>query len=143
MTPDESKTMIKRHEGFRDYVYMDSAGYWTIGYGHALHPRSKMPKPVLEALFEYDYANAVTSYDTLGLDLDPVRQAAVTDMIFNIGIEGIERFKKMMAALKAKDFETAADEVVNSIYYSQVGNRAREIEHMIRTGTCSPIGKPV
>ena len=31
---EELKERIKEHEGFRSYVYKDSLGFATIGYGH-------------------------------------------------------------------------------------------------------------
>jgi len=135
MNESDTKAMIQRHEGFRNHVYKDSIGVLTVGYGHALHEGSTMPRSLLEDLFEYDYAIAEHGYNQLGLELDDVRRAALIDLIFNVGLAGVKRFKKMLLAIAQGDYETAADEIEQSHYYYQVGNRAKEITHMVRTGT--------
>ena len=28
---------IRVHEGYRRYPYVDSEGYWTVGWGHKIH----------------------------------------------------------------------------------------------------------
>jgi lysozyme len=43
------------------------------------------------------------------------------------------QFKKTLALLREGDFESAADELLDSRYAEQVGRRALEIADMIRT----------
>lgn len=128
------KDMIKRHEGFREEVYKDLLGNYTIGYGHCLSPGSTLPKNILELIFEYDYEIAAQGYSTLELDLDLKRRAAIVDLIFNMGLPRLKNFKLMLAALRRKDFKRAAEELQCSKYYSQVPNRAEEIRKIILNG---------
>jgi lysozyme len=56
------------------------------------------------------------------------------DMAFNMGVDGVAGFKKMIAAIKAKNFTTAGKEVLNSDYAKDVGDRAHRIARMISLG---------
>lgn len=42
---------LKRHEGFRDHMYNDTAGHCTVGYGHLVHRGHTGSDPVQEAPF--------------------------------------------------------------------------------------------
>lgn len=134
MNDSEIQKMIERHEGRREKVYKDTVGVLTVGIGHALHEGSEVPREVVDILFEIDYNEAVEGYDFFVLDLDPVRRAVVIDMIFNMGAGGVSKFKKMLYALRHKDYDKAAAEMMNSKWYYQVGNRGIELVGMMRTG---------
>jgi len=56
------------------------------------------------------------------------------DMCFNLGMAGLLGFQKMIEALERGYYERAADEMVNSRWYGQVGERGRRLEAMMRTG---------
>jgi len=62
------------------------------------------------------------------------RRYALIDFVFNLGVGGALKFKKMRAAIEAGDWDRAADMMVQSKWYSQVGNRAKEVVGMIREG---------
>ena len=66
--------------------------------------------------------------------LDDERKYALTDMAFNMGVDGLLKFKKMLNYMKNQHFKRAADECLNSQYASQVGKRALRIAETIRTG---------
>jgi lysozyme len=66
--------------------------------------------------------------------LDPVRRKVVIDMRYNLGPTRFRQFKRMIAALAAGDYKQAADEMVDSAWYHQVGTRARRLVEMMRTG---------
>lgn len=134
MAEETIKEMIKRHEGFRDKVYLDHLGNPTIGYGHCFNIDSKLPVEILDAIFEYDYSIAEKDYDKLELDLDDRRKGAIIDMLFNMGYTRLSKFKIMMASLKRKDFARAAEELSHSRYFTQVPVRAAEIRDIILNG---------
>ena len=50
LNEEYTKNMIKKHEGFRDYVYKDSVGVLTGGWGHAFHEGSRLSKKIAEIL---------------------------------------------------------------------------------------------
>ena len=57
-------------------------------------------------------------------DLSDNRQAAITDMAFNLGSAGLGKFENMIDAVESGDFEKAADEMSDSKWAGQVGDRA-------------------
>lgn len=66
--------------------------------------------------------------------LDANRQVALLDLCFNMGVFGLLKFKKMLAALREKNYELAAKELMNSAYAKQVPVRAKENKNVILTG---------
>lgn len=134
MTDDDVKDMIKSHEGYRDSIYMDTVGVPTGGYGHAFLPGSALPKILWEMIFNHDYQTAVKDYESLNLNLDPVRRAVVIDMLFNLGKTKFLGFKNTLTAIRAGNFEDAAYCMGRSKWAGQVGNRAKRLIQMMRTG---------
>ncbi len=63
---------------------------------------------------------------------DEVKKVIV-DMAFNLGYGGLSGFKRMRQALIQGDYQRAADEMENSRWYYQVGNRSRELVRMMRS----------
>jgi lysozyme len=55
-------------------------------------------------------------------------------MVFNIGANGVERFRKMIAAIEAGDYRLAAAEMQNSRWFNQVGARAKRLCLMMDEG---------
>lgn len=128
--------MLARHEGFNGRLYKDSMGLDTIGYGRCI-ATNPLTKDEALYLMQQDIARArtdlVASFAWFA-DLDPIRQAALIDLCFNVGISGLLGFKKMVSALAAKDYDSAAAELMNSRYALQVGSRAKELSQMLKTG---------
>ena len=57
----------------------------------------------------------------------------LVDMSFNLGKPKLMKFKKMIEALQRYDFETAADEMIDSAWYHQVGRRSKYLVNKMRT----------
>jgi len=129
---------IKRHEGYRDKVYLDSEGHLTCGWGHCLRLGTKVPVASSEAFFEADLATAVSDYlrlpKKLTDKLNIPRKRVIVEMIFNLGFAKLQEFVKMLTALEAGDFETAAKEMLDSKWAVQVKGRATELAEIMRKG---------
>lgn len=141
MTFDDFIAQIKRHEGFRDHVYCDTVGVLTGGWGHAFLEGSRIPLEVAEALLRHDLGAIDRDYTNLNLPIDPkdsVRRYVIKNMLFNIGLGRLLRFKKMLAAIRAGDYKKAADEMMDSKWARQVKGRAVELAEMMRTGEYDP-----
>ena len=69
--------------------------------------------------------------------LNPVRKNVVLNMVFNIGLPRFRQFKKTIAAIRAKEWEGAAREMLDSRWARQVGRRARELARMMKSGKYS------
>ena len=148
---DDIKKMIMKHEGVRNQAYKDSKGLWTIGVGHLIGNGSSpgeyagktLTDKEVQDLFEEDFAHHVKIAEkTPGWDLaNETGKGAMIDLAFNMGAWW-KKFKNAAAALKAGDFNKGADELVHSAWYSQVGNRAKEVVSMIRAGKGTGEEKP-
>lgn len=131
---DEIKSNIKKEEGLRLEVYLDSLGNPTVGYGHLLRVGSTIPEDVADALFEHDFNRATKDYESLQLDLDQVRRSVVIDMLFQMGIGGVYKFKKMLQHLRNKNWIQAAYELMDSEYAKQTPERAKRNRDKILRG---------
>ncbi len=110
---------IQGHEGYRDKVYPDSLEKPTCGWGHYLAVGSKVPLAASEAFFKQDFKQAKDDLKVLieiySLpNLGPVRKAVLLGMLFQMGLGGEKKFKKMIVALMNKNWDKAADEMLDS-----------------------------
>ena len=128
-------SQVKTNEGLRLKPYKDAKGFWTIGYGCNLETSftKEMAQCILELKAHAIYVEILRRFSWFP-DLDDVRQRAIMDMAFNMGVDGVAGFKKMIAAIKAKNFTTAGKEVLNSDYANDVGDRAHRVARMISLG---------
>jgi len=132
------ETSIKKHEGFRKKSYLDSLGNPTVGWGHLLSSDTpagiEYPELVLEEFFRQDVDAAIEDFGRLPLSaksrkqLLPAQQEVLIEMIFNMGLPKVKRFKKMLGAIERGDTETAAKEMMKSDWAKQVGGRARTLQ---------------
>ena len=129
------KKLLERHEGNRKFPYVDTVGKITIGVGHNLTDLGLTPTQI-SGILDDDIQNTLAFLDKncpWFKDLDVVRQKAIADMTFNL-MGTLLEFKEMIAALKVKDWNTAADELLDSTFAHQTGQRAKNLAYMIRTG---------
>ncbi len=131
------KKQIKGAEGLRLKPYRDSRGYLTIGHGRCLDTRG-ISKAEAEMMFEADIYHASDQYLKLPVEkvktLNQNRRRVVVEMIFNLGLSGVLRFKRMWAAIMAADFSRTADEMLDSAWARQVGGRAGRLADGMRAG---------
>ncbi len=136
-------------------MYKDTEGIPTIGYGLNL-TRKDAPKMLeivganyervmsgkqeltthqVNLLYDLDRGNldywarfCVKNYDSHPQEVKNI----IAEMAFNCGATGFKRFKKTIKALEAQDYRTAADEMKDSKWYKQTGNRAVELVGKMR-----------
>lgn len=129
---------IKRHEGYRDRVYLDSEGKLTCGWGHHLWIGSRVSEEISELFFKQDLADAISDYGrilpSLRKRLNAARARVIVEMIFNMNLAKVQQFKLMWSAIYDGDFNRAADEMLNSKWATQVGLRATELAEIMRKG---------
>jgi len=106
MTTDALYTDLEHDEGKVTYAYQDSLGYWTIGVGHLIDHRKggSIPDEIVVALLKYDCAQKAQELDHAlpwWRKLDDVRQDALLNMAFNLGVGGLLNFRHFLAALQA------------------------------------------
>ena len=127
---------LKRHEGLKLEPYKCTAGKLTIGIGRNLEDVG-ISEQEAEMLLLNDIERAgrlLKDKFPWTMELDEVRFAALINFTFNVGIGTVSKFVNAMALLKAGNYDTAADEFLQSRWASQVGHRALEVSEQIRTG---------
>jgi lysozyme len=126
---------LKVDEGFRGKVYKCSAGKLTIGYGWNLED-SELPERIAEMMLSYAVGDKLQSLERLSwwCGLNDARKRAIVNMSFNIGVAGVLKFKKMIAAIEREDFSQAALEMDDSRWSKQVGARADRLILMMNRG---------
>lgn len=136
------RDLIKKHEGLRFAPYKCGGGYWTIGFGHNLEARNEpIPDSITlqeaEIWLDRDLADATSACERVIASwsiLGEVRQAVLVDMCFNLGEEGLLKFKRMLRAIDSGYYAHAAAEMLDSRYATQVGQRAKDNALMLSTG---------
>lgn len=69
--------------------------------------------------------------------MNDARKAIMLSIVYQIGIYGALKFKKMLAAMESADFGRAADEMLNSLAARQTPVRWKRNAEQMRTGeTC-------
>jgi GH24 family phage-related lysozyme (muramidase) len=126
-------------EGVVYVIYMDHLGNETFGIGHLINADdAEYGKPVgtiitskrVSEAFDYDVEWTLADCRRVfsGWDYYPAEaQQVFANMMFNMGATRLAKFKKMIAAANAGDWSEAASEGRNSIWYSQVINRAERL----------------
>jgi len=138
---EELKDRIKEHEGFRNVVYKDSLGFATIGYGHLVKKDDPFveghtySQKLLNDYFELDFTNAVMGAERLlgNHDMNFKAKCVIIEMVFQLGMTGVSKFKNTLKAIKEEDWDTAADEMLDSVWAEQTPERANELSSIIRS----------
>ena len=133
MNTHRLKSQLIQHEGIRLKPYRCSSGKLTIGIGRNLNDKGiseseahfLLESDILESLM--DVANLLPEFFNCPEDI----QHVLIDMRFNLGSQGFRSFKKMLAAVKARDWAIMAEEMKNSVWYGQVGNRGINLVEMV------------
>ncbi len=139
MTPADTavlREMLKMDEGLRLKAYTDTVGRLSIGYGRNLTDRG-ISETEADALLTNDINTALSDLQTtfpFVLELDGPRQVVLAAMCFNLGVGRLSKFAKMWTALRARDFNTAATEMINSEWAKEVGARATRLSTIMATG---------
>ena len=129
---------LRRHEGVRTHAYKCTADMITVGVGRNIDENGGigLSDDEIDYLLSNDIKRCQAELLAFSwfVDLDPVRQDAMTNLLFNLGMTRLLGFKNALSAMERSEFVTAADEFMDSRWAEQVGNRADEVCEMIRTG---------
>ena len=123
------KEQLIRHEGLRLTVYDCPAGYKTIGVGRNIEQKGITEDEALYLLGnDIEYFTEQLEENLIGFqELSEDKKAVLVNMAFNLGVNGLLKFKNMLAAITEERWEDASAEMLNSRWADQVGNRAIEL----------------
>ena len=126
-------------EGVKYEIYRCSEGYPTAGIGHLITEwdndyfdkpiGTKVSKEQVAKWFEADLGVAIGDMEkfTEGMNVDENVKECVTEMVFQLGLPRLNKFKKFKQALLDNDIETAQAEMKDSLWYRQTTNRAERL----------------
>lgn len=128
--------LLKQHEGVKNFPYLDSVGKWTLGVGRNISDNGVSNATIEQMLIE-DIEKTEGELDRIypyWCNLSENRQLVLLDMCFNLGAPRYLTFEKFWAALRNDEYGLAADEMIDSKWARQVGERARLLSQMMVEG---------
>jgi len=145
MNIDRLRKQLEIDEGCKYEIYLDHLGLPTFSIGVLV--TEDMPEygqdvgtPVskercteaFEAALESVQVDCKRLYNDFD-DLPDEAQEIVANMMFNMGLGRLTGFRGMKAGIDARDWNKAADEMVDSRWYKQVTNRAERLVQRMRS----------
>lgn len=130
------RAQLMGEEDVKLHPYVDSSGNLSIGIGRNLVTTGISMEEALHML-DNDIMRCQADlwhYAPWYADLDNIRKMVIIDMVFNLGIQGVLGFKRMIAAIRAEDYVGAAREMLASHWATQVGKRAARLATQMETG---------
>jgi|TARA_B110000902_G_scaffold214716_1_gene246863 lysozyme len=144
MNVDKLRKQLENDEGVKYEIYNDHLGYPTFGIGHLiLESDPEHGEPTGTAIseervkesFGSDVLDVLSDCERLYSDFGSLPEEAqqiIANMMFNMGRPRLSKFKGMKRGVDAKDWNAAADEMVDSSWYKQVTNRAERLVKRMR-----------
>lgn len=158
---DAIRKRVAQSENFVSKPYKDTMEIWTIGIGFNIQSRNdvvqrlkeagvdlrnielitqkrqgSITRPQAETLLSftlseaYDDASSIfKSFNSQPLEI----RGVLTDMVFNMGAKKMKQFKKFIDSIDKKIYQKAAEEMKSSLWYKQVGDRAKDLTEIVRT----------
>ena len=141
---DKLLESVKKHEGYRNKVYLDTLNKRTVGVGHLCvedfwEDGKEYEEDFLMGILEKDLQSAIDQADDMCKDLKISSDAKILiiEMIFQLGGTGVSKFRKMWQALQQDppDYAEASVQMLDSRWAKQTPNRANEMaDHMKHCG---------
>ena len=131
---------VRKHEGYRNKVYLDTLGKRTVGVGHLCvedfwEDDKEYEESFLMEILQKDLQGAIDGAENLCEDLKISDDAKIIiiEMIFQLGKTGVSKFRNMWKALQQDppNYEEASIQMLDSRWAKQTPNRAKEMaSHM-------------
>ena len=144
MNIEQLREQLEVDEGCVYEIYNDHLGYATFGIGHLVTESdpeqgqslgSAVSSERVAEAFESDIQSVLRDCNILYSDfhnLPEEAQQVIANMMFNLGRPRLSKFAGMKRGVDARDWEAAADEMVDSNWYRQVTNRADRLVERVR-----------
>jgi len=138
---------LQRQEATRYSPYDDATGYplrigytikgnVTIGIGWNLSG-VPLPQSVVDLMFTISLQKVDGDLElhlSWVFTLDDIRRDVFRNLCFNMGINKLLGFPHMLAAAQAGDWDEASNELKNSEWYTEVGERGVELVAQLKAG---------
>ena len=135
MNMDRLLESVKKHEGYRNKVYLDTLGKRTVGVGHLCvedfwEDDKEYEEKFLMEILQKDLQQAIRGARSLMedhrcADIDEQAEEILIEMVFQLGMTGVSKFKNMWKALAELNYVGASYEMLDSRWAKQTPNRAK------------------
>lgn len=132
--------LIEAEEGWKSTPYRCSEGYPTVGYGFKIgNKNGEIPYFILPKVAGDAWLNEILSklqdkfaklawYNVMNI----ARKSIIISMAYQMGYDGVMKFKNMIKALEYADYNKAGIEMLNSRWAMQTISRAtRHSDQMV------------
>ena len=145
MNIDKLRRDLEIDEGVIHEIYLDHLGYPTFGIGHLVtkddseygqDEGTAISEQRVIDVFNKDIQTVLTDCGRLYHNFTTLPeevQLVIANMMFNLGYTRLSKFKGMKRGIDARDWNQAADEMVDSRWYNQVTNRANRLVERMRS----------
>ena len=140
MNIDVLRKEIEADEGCKYETYHCSEGHLTGGIGHLITEwdeeiyagpiGTSIPEEQVQEWFEKDVQTAINDCQDIFNDFDSLPediQHVLINMSFQLGKPRLSKFKKMIAAVEAEDYQEMANQMEDSRWFKQTTNRAQRL----------------
>ena len=144
MDIEKLRKQLEIDEGCVYKIYNDHLGYATFGIGHLVtesdpEQGQSLGTPVsserVAEAFDSDIETVLSDCNILYPDFEDLPEEAqqiIANMMFNLGRPRLSKFVGMKRGVDSKDWDAAADEMIDSRWYRQVGARAERLVDRMR-----------
>jgi lysozyme len=126
--------LLEMEEGYSESAYYCSEKYPTIGIGKRIGPKNA-PLSMYEFKVSRSFAQAWLLDELINIEAELSksdwfcsivgdRRIIIIAMAYQLGVNGLLKFKKMITAISICDWVTAANEAKDSRWYKQTTARA-------------------
>ena len=137
MDIERIKNQLKSDEGYSRFVYQDTRGYWTIGYG--LCVQEGIGEGMSELVADYALTMSVNMriesirksidfFDTL----PPDAQFVLANMSYKLGVPGLCEFHQFLSDLKTGQYAVASVDMLKSLWARQTPDRAQRLSNIVK-----------
>jgi len=138
------REQLEIDEGVKNEIYLDHLGYPTFGIGHLITDKdpeygqdvgTEVSNSRIEEAFRADCMSVIKDCEILYDDWEDLPEEVkqiIANMMFNLGRPRLSKFKGMKRGVDSRDWNAAADEMVDSRWYRQVGKRANRLVERMR-----------
>ena len=140
MNYDKLLESVKKHEGYKNLVYLDTLGKRTVGVGHLCvedfwEDGKEYEEDFLMDILKKDLQQAIRQANLKceGLKISDDAKIIIIEMIFQLGGTGVSKFRKMWQALQQDppDYAEASVQMLDSRWAKQTPNRAKEMARLM------------
>ena len=144
MNLEKLREELEIDEGCKYEIYLDHLGYPTFGIGHLItrddpeygwEVGASIDTVRVHETFESDIEGVLSDCSKLYSDFEDLPEEAqrvIANMMFNMGYTRLSKFKNMKLSVDDRNWDIAADEMVDSRWYYQVPNRAKRLVERMR-----------